>query len=279
MNKPFFSTSMSALSTVVIVIMCFALQAGAAAAPNTIPAVQSWTTGTGTLIFSTSSRIVVNTSDSAALAADAKTFQQDMNGLSTVNRTVPIVYATSATTTGDIFLHLVTDATIGTEGYNMVIGSTAIDIGAQTAAGVFYGTRTVLQMFKASTTVNQGTIKDYPIGKWRGQMVDAGRKYYTVAWLQTLIRDLAYVKMNVFHFHLSDGLSATNNGGFRLQSARYVHTILLGRGDPRAHCACEQISRHHCSGTRFAGPCQLAVCEPQEPSACFTGAGVPVLGP
>jgi hexosaminidase len=52
-------------------------------------------------------------------------------------------------------------------------------------------------------------------------MIDAGRKYYTVAWLQTLIRDLAYVKMNMFHFHLSDGLSATNNGGFRLQSTMH----------------------------------------------------------
>lgn len=221
MKKSIVSSCVRVLSLGFTVVLGFALSAGAAAAPNTIPAVQSWTTGTGTLIFSTSSRIVVNTGDSAALAADAKTFSEDLNGLSTVNRAVAVVFAASATTTGDVFLHLVTDATIGTEGYNMTIGSTTINIGAQTAAGVFYGTRTVLQMFKQSTTVNQGTIKDYPLGAWRGQMVDAGRKFYTYGWLQTLIRDLAYVKMNMFHFHLSDGLSTTNTGGFRLQSTTH----------------------------------------------------------
>jgi len=212
MNKQIASAGIRAL---LLAFTVFVLSA--TAIPNTVPAVQSSKAGTGTVVFSTSSRIVVNTADSAALAADAKTFSEDLNGVATVNRVVPVVFAASATITGDVFLHLVTDATIGTEGYNMTIGSTTIDIGAQTAAGVFYGTRTLLQMLKASTTVNRDTIKDYPNGKWRGQMIDAGRKFYTVAWLRTLIRDLAYVKMNMFHFHLSDGLSATNNGGFRLQ--------------------------------------------------------------
>jgi hexosaminidase len=217
MNKPIASACISALSAVLIVLMGFALPAGAAAAPNTIPAVQSWTTGTGTCVFSTTSRIVVNTADSAALIADARTFAQDLNGL--LSRAVTVAVATSANA-GDVFLHLgSTDATLGTEGYIMTIATT-IDINARAgaAAGVFYGTRTVLQMFKQSTTVNQGTIRDYPLGTWRGQMMDVGRKYYTVAWLQTLIRDMAYVKMNMLHMHLSDGISATNNGGFRLQS-------------------------------------------------------------
>jgi hexosaminidase len=221
MKKSTVSACVRALSPVFTVVLGFALPAGAAAIPNTIPAVQSWTTGTGTVVFSTSSRIVVNTADSAALAADAKTFSQDLNGLSTVNRAVAVVFATSATTTGDIFLHLgSTDATLGTEGYIMTINATTIDINARpgAAAGVFYGTRTLLQMFKSSTTVNQGTIRDYPNGRWRGQMMDVGRKFYTVGWLQTLIRDMAYVKMNLLHLHLSDGISATNNGGFRLQS-------------------------------------------------------------
>jgi hexosaminidase len=186
----------------------------AAAIPNTIPAVQSWTTGTGTCVFSTTSRIVVNTADAAALTADANTFAQDLNGL--LSRAVTVVSAASANA-GDIFLHLgATDTTIGTEGYIMTIATT-IDISARAAAGIFYGTRTAMQMLKQSATVNQGTIKDWPLGKWRGQMMDVGRKYYTVAWLQTLIRDLAYVKMNMLHLHLADGLSATNNGGFRLQ--------------------------------------------------------------
>jgi hexosaminidase len=215
MKRSIVSACLSAVFPALPVMLGVALSAGGAPAPNTIPAVQEWTTGTGTMAFTTSSRIVVNTADAAALTADATTFAQDLNGL--LGRAVTVATGASAGA-GDVFLRLgTTDVTIGTEGYFMTI-TTYIDINARTAAGVFYGTRTLLQMLKASTTVNQGAIKDYPKGTWRGEMVDVGRKYYTFAWLQTLIRDMAYVKMNMFHFHLSDGLSATNNGGFRLQS-------------------------------------------------------------
>jgi hexosaminidase len=218
MKKPIVSACVRVLSSGLTVVLGFALSDVAAAIPNTIPAVQSWKAGTGTMVVTSSSRIVVNTADAAALTADANTFAQDLNGLKGWALTVTTGTLANA---GDVFLRLgATDTTIGTEGYFMTT-TTYIDINARAAAGVFYGTRTLLQMLKASTTVNRDTIKDWPKGKWRGEMVDAGRKYYTVAWLQTLIRDLAYVKMNTFHFHLSDGLSATNNGGFRLQSAKH----------------------------------------------------------
>ena len=50
-------------------------------------------------------------------------------------------------------------------------------------------------------------------------MVDNGRKYYTIAWLQNHIKELAYLKMNYFHLHLSD------DSGFRLQST--VHPEIM----------------------------------------------------
>jgi hexosaminidase len=42
--------------------------------------------------------------------------------------------------------------------------------------------------------------------------VDNGRKYFTTAWLRDHIRELSYLKMNVFHLHLSD------REGFRIES-------------------------------------------------------------
>jgi hexosaminidase len=46
----------------------------------------------------------------------------------------------------------------------------------------------------------------------RGMHVDNGRKYFTPAWLRDHIRELAYLKMNTFHLHLSD------RKGFRIRS-------------------------------------------------------------
>ena len=196
-------------------LLSYSLSICAAPAPSTIPAVREWTTGTGTCAFGSTSRIVVNTNDAEMLSAEAQTFANDLCGL--LGRAVTVTNAASPAA-GDIFMKLgATNASIGDEGYLLTI-TTSFEISAKTAAGVFYATRTLLQMFRQSTTVNQGSIVDWPSGRWRGQMVDVGRKFFSVAWLRTLIRDMAYVKMNMLHLHLSDGISATNNGGFRLQS-------------------------------------------------------------
>ncbi|MBN1131374.1 MAG: family 20 glycosylhydrolase [Chitinispirillaceae bacterium] len=216
--NPLAPSSRNSLSIAFFFLSCCTLSAVTAPAPSTIPAIQQWTAGTGTCVFSAASRIVINSGDAAALTADAQTFANDLCGL--LGRAITV--ATGATAgNGDVFLKLgATNTAIGDEGYLLNI-STHFEISAKTAAGIFYGTRTMLQMLKQGTTVNQGSIVDWPRGRWRGVMVDAGRKYYTMAWLQTFIRDMAYTKMNLFHFHLSDGLTQTNNGGFRLQSTTH----------------------------------------------------------
>jgi hexosaminidase len=191
---------------------------GGAAMPSTIPAVRQWTAGSGACSFGAASRIVVNGADADSLLPEARTFAGDLNGL--LGRSVNVTSGT-AMAAGDIFLKLgEANDSLGGEGYRLSI-TTGFEISAKTPAGVFYGTRTLLQLLKQSTAINQGAILDWPSGRWRGMMVDAGRKFYTVPWLQSLIRDLAFVKMNLFHFHLADGISKTNNGGFRLESKRH----------------------------------------------------------
>jgi hexosaminidase len=160
----------------------------------------------------------VNGTDADSLTPEAKTFADDLGGL--LGRFVSVTTG-GALNPGDIILKLGdADDSIGNEGYRLSV-STGFEISAKTPAGVFYGTRTLLQLLKQGATISQGTIIDWPSGRWRGMMVDAGRKFYTVSWLQSLIRDMAYVKMNLFHFHLADGISKTNNGGFRLESKRH----------------------------------------------------------
>ena len=185
----------------------------AAGRPNTIPALREWTDGVGSYTFSAASRIVYNGS---GLAGDAATFAQDLFALTgftiaTVNGTNP--------SAGDLYLTLGDpDVALGTEGYKLTIGST-VTISARANAGAFYGTRTMLQLLKQSLTIAAGSARDWPSYPERGMMVDNGRKYFTVRWLQNHIRDLAYLKLNYFHWHISD------NNGFRIESTSHPEVV------------------------------------------------------
>ncbi|MEV0289931.1 family 20 glycosylhydrolase [Kribbella sp. NPDC050820] len=50
-------------------------------------------------------------------------------------------------------------------------------------------------------------------------MVDNGRKYFTPQWLRDHVKELAYLKMNYFHLHLSD------NKGFRIESTSHPEIV------------------------------------------------------
>ena len=188
----------------------------AATAPQTIPALRQWTAGTGAYTFTAASRVVVDPAYATQIVSDANVFATDLATLA--GRPVTVVQQTTAAT-GDIFLTLGDpDTALGAEGYTMIVGA-AVRIQARTAAGAFYGTRSVLQLLRQSNTISGGTAKDWPAKRERGLMVDQGRKFFTVEWLRKHIRELAYLKLNTFHFHLSDTF------GFRLESTTHPEIV------------------------------------------------------
>lgn len=50
-------------------------------------------------------------------------------------------------------------------------------------------------------------IQDYPQFRWRGLLVDTARQYLPTNWLFHILDGMAYQKLNVLHWHLSDGES------------------------------------------------------------------------
>ncbi|MGE5528005.1 MAG: family 20 glycosylhydrolase [Patescibacteria group bacterium] len=187
--------------------------ATAAGRPNTIPAMQEWTNGSGSYTFSAASQIVYNGS---ALAADAATFAEDL--LAMTGLTIATVNGTSPGT-GDIYMTLgATDPVIGDEGYLLTIGN-HVTINAKTATGAFWGTRTMLQLLKQSFTIAAGTARDYTYYKERGVMVDCGRKYFTPGWFMDQIRELSYLKMNYLQMHFSD------REGFRIECTSHPEVV------------------------------------------------------
>jgi len=177
----------------------------AATTPRLIPGPQRWTAGPADYTFTPGARIVVL---DERLVGTARVFAADLWALTGVSVEWTLG---GEVRPGDIALNL--GAVNGAEGYRLTIASTVDIRGAE--AGVFYGTRTMLQLLRQSWRVAGGVAEDWPAYPERGLMLDAGRKYFSLSFLRKQIRELAYLKMNYLHLHLSDNL------GFRLESATH----------------------------------------------------------
>ena len=94
-----------------------------------------------------------------------------------------------------------TDANMVKEGYTMIISPDTIRIEANDEAGVFYAKQTLKQW---GDTIPCGRVTDYPDLPHRGIMLDVVRNYYPVDSIYRVLDMMAYHKLNVLHFHLSD---------------------------------------------------------------------------
>ncbi|HEX6482524.1 MAG TPA: family 20 glycosylhydrolase [Ktedonobacteraceae bacterium] len=198
-------------------------------APQVMPALQEWHGSSGSFALTYSSRIVVDSSYSSQLLDSAQVFQSDLSS-ETGNR-LPVVIADSPNT-GDFFLTLKNqDSSLGNEGYIFNAGE-ALVISAHTSTGVFYGTRTALQILRedsARTYIPRGTAIDYPQYAERGFMLDVGRKFFPISFLEDYVRFMAWYKMNNFQLHLNDNAIGAGNSpdwmhqyaAFRLNSSNF----------------------------------------------------------
>ena len=104
---------------------------------------------------------------------------------------------------GDIILSLKKDKKLGKEGYAINI-SDRITLSAPEAVGVYWGTRTLLQMAEQGLSLPKGEIRDFPDYGIRGFMIDCGRKFIPMHYLRDYVKIMAYYKMNCFQIHLND---------------------------------------------------------------------------
>lgn len=116
------------------------------------------------------------------------------------------------------------------EGYIIDIKSNKIEVVAPNHKGVFWATRTLLQMFEnGGMKLPVGKIEDYPDYPNRGFMLDTGRKFFTMDYLEKYVKLLSYYKFNEFQIHLNDnGFPVFFNNdwnktysAFRLESETY----------------------------------------------------------
>ncbi len=109
-----------------------------------------------------------------------------------------------------IKLTIQNDESLGREGYHLTIDSN-ISISAATTDGLFWGTRTLLQLLQGGPQkpVPQLTITDKPEFEYRGVMIDNARKFHSIDFHIETIRRLATYKLNRYQIHFSDHQSYT----------------------------------------------------------------------
>lgn len=202
--------------------------------PAVLPALQEWQSAGGTgFAWTGNGRVVVRTADSAALSADARTFAADL-GLD-LNQPAPPVVTADTAAPGDILLTLGSmDPQLGAEGYAMTVAP-VLSIDARAAAGAWWGTRTLLQLLRQSTTLPAGTARDWPKYPVRSTRVDSGGRGFPMGFWFNEIRDLSYLKVNELNV-AANGLAMTDDQEKQLYAyAASYHVDLIGEWNMPAH--------------------------------------------
>lgn len=193
--------SLKALALLVIFCLTGSLSRAAVnPKPFVIPELKQWTGKDGNFIPGKDARIVC-TSQNPELLRIAKMFADDYRQM--FGQTLSVVQGKAAS--GDFVLALSTDKKLGEEGYAIKI-TDRVAASAPTTTGLYWSTRTLLQLAEQNQerSLPQGVIRDYPDYPLRGFMIDCGRKFIPMSYLQDLVKIMAYYKMNTLQIHLND---------------------------------------------------------------------------
>lgn len=111
------------------------------------------------------------------------------------------------------------------ESYDLQVSAEGARLNAATPLGAMHGLETFLQLVAVSPdgfAAPAVTIQDKPRFPWRGLMVDVCRHFIPLSVLKHNLDGMEAVKMNVFHWHLSE------NQGFRMESTRFPKLQRMG---------------------------------------------------
>lgn len=134
----------------------------------------------------------------------------------------------SAIKEGNGTINLMLDPTVlpdKPEGYQLEVASGEISIKSATSTGIFNGVQTLRQIIKekeGKLLVQQAVISDYPAFSWRGFLLDEGRYFKGKEAVLNLFDEMAALKMNTFHWHLTD------DQGWRIEIKKYPKLTEVG---------------------------------------------------
>lgn len=107
------------------------------------------------------------------------------------------------------------------EGYSLNVSKHMIEISAASEKGWFYGIQTLRQLIDGKK-IPCVKISDSPAFRWRAFMLDEARHFHGKETVKMLLDEMARLKMNTFHWHLTD------DTGWRLEIKKYPRLVEIG---------------------------------------------------
>ncbi|MCR6661792.1 MAG: beta-N-acetylhexosaminidase [Luteimonas sp.] len=133
--------------------------------------------------------------------------------------------ATDDSAKTQISLQLVDDASLGEEGYRLVVGDD-IRLSASSDVGLLYAVQSLRQLLPAQLQpeyrLPRVEINDVPAYGWRGLSLDVARSFLSVDYLEKTIDRMAFFKLNRLHLHLTD------DQGWRIEIKAYPKLTEIG---------------------------------------------------
>lgn len=181
----------------------------------------------------TANSTITAAADSAESTAEAAAVAEYLGGLLRPRTGFALAVSDAAPDAAAAGIRLTIDpaaagtGTTAAEGYSLHTAADGVVLTAPSAAGLFNGVQTLRQLFPAaieapldgSATVADGVewsapsvhIVDEPRFAYRGAMLDVARNFFSVDEVKRYIDELALLKLNYLHLHLTD------DQGWRLQ--------------------------------------------------------------
>nr|WP_262712424.1 beta-N-acetylhexosaminidase [Polaribacter sp. IC066] len=129
------------------------------------------------------------------------------------------------------FITFQVDENLSDEGYELSVSEDKIIICAKNNTGWFYATQTLMQIcsynsyyskYENYIKIKEIKIKDTPRFKWRSFMLDEARYFKGMKQVKMLLDEMAFLKMNIFHWHLVD------DQGWRIEIKKYPKLTTIG---------------------------------------------------
>ena len=178
------------------------------AAPTVLPAIRQWTGGSGKFI--PEGGVTLANPDSSPAVEKVQGYFAEMLSMEAV---------VTLEDEGDV-IFLKDDTlleTVGEEGYTLEATEEQILIKAATDTGLLYGGITVSQSLYADGFFPVGSAVDYPAYPIRSGMIDVGRAWIPLEYVEEISRYMVWFKMNEIHLHINDE-GSNGYSAFRLES-------------------------------------------------------------
>ena len=101
------------------------------------------------------------------------------------------------------------------EEYDISIDADRVEVTASCENGIILALTTLYQLIDEYGRINGCHIHEKPRYSHRGLSLDCVRHFFRIAEVKRIVEQMALVKMNVLHWHL------TNDQGWRIESKRY----------------------------------------------------------